>query len=188
MHKELVSNLRGFSVDPDASMGQRPQPSQEPTAAKADSSDDLVVQACVALNEQLTSRNISADAAFKSWDSNGDDMLSQDEFVEGVMGLRAGLQRDEARQLFVLTKGDADQMTKDKFMMFLSKTASGSTLAVGSEEAEVLEGELRKLRATSVQLLKEKDELFQTLRDAERARKVSRQPVSNAQACNESLT
>ena len=171
VHKELVSNLRGFSVDPDASMGQRPQPSQEPTAAKADSSDDLVVQACVALNEQLTSRNISADAAFKSWDSNGDDMLSQDEFVEGVMGLRAGLQRDEARQLFVLTKGDADQMTKDKFMMFLSKTASCSTLAVGSEEAEVLEGELRKLRATSVQLLKEKDELFQTLRDAERARK-----------------
>lgn len=183
-HKELVSKLRDFSVDPDSAISgaHRPQTNQEQVAGKADGSDDLVVQACTAMNEQLMSRNISADAAFKSWDTNADDLLSQDEFVEGVMQLRAGLQRDEARQLFVLIKGDAEQLTQAKFGLFLGKAAGDSALAVGSEESEVLEGELRKLRTLNAQLLKEKDEVFQSLREAERARKAQAAGGELAQA------
>jgi len=179
VHKELVSNLSDFSVDPDSSSAaakDRPATSQELVAAKSEGSD-LVAQARTAMSEQLLNRNLTVDGAFTAWDSNGDGLLTQDEFVEGAMGLRAGLQRDEARQLFQqLVKSDgadgSEQMTKSKFEQFLSNHgAGGSALAAGSEEAQVLEGELRKLRTLNAQLLKEKDELFQSLREAERSRK-----------------
>jgi hypothetical protein len=73
----------------------------------------------------------------------------------------------------VLTKGNEEHLNMSKFKTFLGKSdaAGGSTVGVGSEEAQVLEGELRKLRTLNAQLLKERDELFQNLREAERVRR-----------------
>lgn len=181
-HQELVSSLSDFSVDPDSSGGVRDRLASQDLAAGKSEGDDLVAQARIAMSEQLLKRNLTVDAAFKSWDSNGDGLLTQEEFVDGAMGLRSGLQRDEARQLFqLLIKADAtdgsDQMTRSKFEGFLGMDRSGdgsSALGApgaGSEEAQVLEGELRKLRTLNAQLLKEKDELFQSLREAERSRR-----------------
>lgn len=132
-----------------------------------------MAQARVRVVEELSARNVTPDAAFDSWDKNSDGLLTEVEFVEGVVGLRAGLQRDEARQIFALAKGDAEQMTKTKLQQFLGKGSAGGDSAPppGSGEAQVLEGELRRLRTLNAQLLKEKDELFQSLRDAERVRK-----------------
>jgi hypothetical protein len=132
-----------------------------------------MAQARVRVVEELSARNITPDAAFDSWDQNSDGLLTEVEFVEGVVGLRAGLQRDEARQIFALAKGDAEQMTKTNLQQFLGKGGAGGDSAPppGSGEAQVLEGELRRLRTLNAQLLKEKDEVFQSLRDAERVRK-----------------
>ena len=178
-HKQLVSNLRDFSMDPESknaagSTEGRSQRSHELLTGAADERSEWVSQACDAMDEQLATRNTTADAAFDSWDTIGDGRLSQDDFVEGVMGLRAGLQRDEARQLYMVAKGDEEQLTKTKFKSLLEKSGGGSgarRTGGASSEAQILEGELRKLRTLNAQLLKEKDELFQTLREAERARR-----------------
>jgi hypothetical protein len=180
-HKQLVSNLRDFSMDPESKNAAgppegRPQRSHELLTGTADERSEWVAQACDAMDEQLATRNTTADAAFDSWDTIGDGRLSQDDFVEGVMGLRAGLQRDEARQLYMIAKGDEEQLTKTKFKGLLEKSGGGGgsgarSTGGASSEAQILEGELRKLRTLNAQLLKEKDELFQTLREAERARR-----------------
>eukprot|EP00960_Hanusia_phi_P039977 754178-Hanusia_phi.AAC.2 len=128
--------------------------------------------------EHIEANGVRPSSLFAEWDDNSDGFISQEIFVEGMMALRAGLQREEARKLFkkYLSNAERSEMSEDEFQKMMKdgeEALSRKKEAIANDggDAGKLKAEIRKLRAVNGQLLQEKDEIFQKLKEANRMRK-----------------